>query len=86
MESNSKNIMEYHGDKDYEPITLWVDPIFRQTRMLFLNIVELIGSLLMVHQDSCHPNRCPHIITPGHLGTGHRRSPMCGRERPLWVS
>ena len=37
MESNSKNIMEYHGDKDDEPITLWVDPIFRQTHMLFLN-------------------------------------------------
>ena len=34
----------------------------------------LIGFLLMVHQDSCHPNRCPHIIIPGHLGTGHHRA------------
>ena len=41
IELNSKNIMEYHGDKDYEPITLWVNPIFRQTHMLFLNIFEL---------------------------------------------
>ena len=41
IELNSKNVMEYHGDKDYEPITLWVNPIFRQTHMLFLNIFEL---------------------------------------------
>ena len=50
MESNSKNIMEYHGLN----IGLWT--------------YHFVGR----HQDSCHPNRCPHIIIPGHLGTGHR--------------